>query len=169
MNAFVDALKGGQVGGVMFFDCNPVYELANGKAIGEKLASLKLSVSFNDRMDETTQLCKVAAPSNHWLESWGDAEAFSGYTTFIQPTINPIFKTRAFEESLMHWAGNPVSHYDFVKNYWMGKLGGQVAFDTAIQTGLVNTNEVTMTGASFSGNVTDATSKIAAIKGVNTN
>ena len=167
MNAFVDALKGGQVGGVLFFDCNPVYELANGKMIGEKLSSVKLSVSFNDRMDETTQLCKVAAPSNHWLESWGDAEAFSGYTTFIQPTINPLFKTRAFEESLMHWAGNTVSHYDFVKNYWMGekKLRSQVAFDTAIQTGLVNTNEVTMAGAAFIGNVADATSKIAAIKG----
>ncbi|GBL35926.1 hypothetical protein EMGBS15_15210 [Filimonas sp.] len=52
MNAFAEALKNGQVGGVMFYDCNPVYDNINGKIIKEKIGGLKLSVSFNDRMDE---------------------------------------------------------------------------------------------------------------------
>lgn len=164
MNAFVDALINGQVGGVMFFDCNPVYENAKGSIIGEKIGKLKLSVSFNDRMDETTQKCKIAAPSHHWLESWGDAEHHSGYISFIQPTINPLFKTRAWEESLLKWSGNSTSHYDFVSSFWMTSLGGQAAYDAAIQKGINEPSEITMSAASFSGNVAEASAKIAAYK-----
>jgi len=164
MNAFTEALKSGQVGGVMFYDCNPVYDNANGKAIAEKIGGLKLSVSFNDRMDETTQLCKVAAPSHHWLESWGDAEAHSGYVSFMQPTISPLFKTRPWEESLLKWSGDMTSHYDFVKNYWFGKLGGQSGFDAAIQKGILEPEMMAIGGAGFTGNTADASARIATSK-----
>jgi molybdopterin-containing oxidoreductase family iron-sulfur binding subunit len=60
-------------------------------------------------MDETTELCKYIVPSHHWLESWGDAEPKTGYFSMIQPVINPLFKTRAFQTSLLKWAGVSVS------------------------------------------------------------
>ena len=165
MNAFAEALKGGQVGGAMFLDCNPVYDNVNGAVIKEKLASLKLSVSFNDRNDEMTQVCKIAAPNHHWLESWGDAEPHTGYYSLMQPTINPLFKTRGFDESLLKWSGNATSQYEFVKNYWIGKVGSESAFDAAIQSGLIEPAEMPMASCTFSGNVPDATAKIAASKG----
>jgi len=165
MNAFAEALKGGQVGGVMFFDCNPVYDNVNGTLIKEKLASVKLSLSFNDRNDETTQACKVAAPSHHWLESWGDAEPHSSYISLMQPTINPLFKTRGFDESLLKWSGNNSSQYDHVKGYWMAKLGSESAFDAAIQSGLIEPETMTLAGATFSGDVAGATAAINAMKG----
>jgi len=164
MNALAEAMKAGQVGAVMFFDCNPVYDNNNGKALVEGLKSVKLSVSFNDRLDETTQLCKVAAPSHHWLESWGDAEAFSGYYSLIQPTISPLFKTRAWEESLMKWSGNTISHADHVRNYWIAKLGGQTAYDAALQKGVIEPETMAMAGASFAGNVNDAVTKLPSTK-----
>lgn len=164
MNAFAEALKAGQVGAVIFYDCNPAYDSMHASLIKDKLKSVKLSISFNDRMDETTQLCKVAAPSHHWLESWGDAEPHSGYISLMQPTINPLFKTRAWEESLLRWAGNDTTHYDFVKNYWISKLGSQTAFDTAIQGGLIEIDNMTMSGAGFSGNIAAATAAISAVK-----
>lgn len=165
MNAFVADLKAGNVGGVMFFDCNPAYDSVHAATIKEKLAGLSLSVSFNDRNDETTQLCKIAAPAHHWLESWGDAEPHTGYTSFMQPTINPLFKTRAFEESLLRWSGQAVSHYDWFKAFWLGKLGGQEAFDKAIQFGVIEPETMPMSGAGFSGNVAAATAAVSAMKG----
>lgn len=162
MNAFAADLKAGNVGGVMFFDCNPAYDSMHAAVIKEKVGGLALSVSFNDRNDETTQLCKIAAPSHHWLESWGDAEPHTGYTSFIQPTINPLFKTRAFEESLLRWSGQAVLHYDWFKAYWLGKLGGQEAFDKAIQLGLKELETMPMTGGGFSGNVAAATAAVSA-------
>ncbi|HMT34285.1 MAG TPA: TAT-variant-translocated molybdopterin oxidoreductase [Chitinophagaceae bacterium] len=164
MNTFAAALKAGQVGAVMFYDCNPVYDNINGSLIKEGIGKLKLSLSFNDRLDETTQLCKVAAPSHHWLESWGDASSHSGYTSWMQPTIAPLFKTRAWEESLLKWAGNNTTHYDFVKNYWIAKLGSEPAFDAAIQSGIAEPETMPMTSAAFSGNVATASAAIASIK-----
>jgi len=163
MNAFAEALKNGSVGGVMFYDCNPAYDSVYAKLIREKVGSLALSVSFNDRNDETTQLCKVAAPSHHWLESWGDAEPHTGYYSLMQPTINPLFKTRSWHESLLKWSGDNTAHYDFVRNYWMGKLGGQAAFDTAIQKGIIEPEVMPMSGASFGANGADAVAKASAL------
>ncbi len=164
MNAFAEAMKNGQVGGVMFYDCNPVYDNVNGKAIADGLSKVRLSVSFNERNDETTSKCKIAAPSHHWLESWGDASSHTGFTSLMQPTISPLFKTRAFQESLLKWAGNPITHFDFVRNYWIGKLGSQAAFDATIQSGIIEPEAMSMSGEAFLGNVADAMAKVAAIK-----
>ncbi|MDB5202297.1 MAG: 4Fe-4S dicluster protein [Ferruginibacter sp.] len=98
-------MAAGAVGGLMIYDCNPVYSYVDGKKFGDALAKLPLSVSFNATMDETTELCKYILPSHHWLESWGDAEPVTGFISLIQPIINPLFKTRAFQTSLLKWSG----------------------------------------------------------------
>ncbi|MEO6405100.1 MAG: TAT-variant-translocated molybdopterin oxidoreductase [Ferruginibacter sp.] len=99
-------MASGAVGGLLIYDCNPVYSYADSKKFAEALMKLPLSVSFNSSMDETTELCKYILPSHHWLESWGDAEPKSGYISLMQPLINPLFKTRPFQTSLIKWTGN---------------------------------------------------------------
>jgi MoCo/4Fe-4S cofactor protein with predicted Tat translocation signal len=98
-------MANGAIGGLMVYDCNPVYTYADGAAFGAALAKLPLSVSFNSTMNETAELCKFILPSHHWLESWGDTEAASGYISLIQPIIYPLFKTRHFQTSLLKWSG----------------------------------------------------------------
>jgi len=66
---------------------------------------------------------------------------------------------------LLKWSGDNTAHYDFVKNYWIAKLGGQTAFDTAIQKGIIEPETMAMSSATFSGNVSDASAKISAMKG----
>ena len=147
MDAFITALNSGGVDAVVFHDCNPVYEHPLGAKIAEKLKSVKLSVSLCDRKDETAAVCNIVAPTHHYLESWGDAEAFSGYVSFIQPTINNLFDTRQWQESLMSWSGEEGTWYDYFQNYWMGKLGGQKAFDEALQFGLMEPDEMSVSGS----------------------
>lgn len=98
-------MAAGAIGGLLVYDCNPVYSYADGKRFADALAKLPVSVSFNSTMCETTELCKYIIPSHHWLESWGDAEPMSGYVSLIQPIINPLFKTRPFQSSLLKWSG----------------------------------------------------------------
>ena len=98
---------------------------------------MKVKISFNEYLDETTQQCNYVIPSHHFLESWGDAEPKSGYTSFIQPTIHPLFKTRAFQTSLLKWSGNNTDYETYFKNYWETKLGSKTAFDAALQKGLI--------------------------------
>ncbi|MEO7444955.1 MAG: 4Fe-4S dicluster domain-containing protein, partial [Ferruginibacter sp.] len=98
-------MASGAIGGLLVYDCNPVYSYADSAKFAAALSKLPLSVSFNSTMDETTELCKYLIPSHHWLESWGDAEPKSGNISLIQPVINPLFKTRPFQSSLLKWAG----------------------------------------------------------------
>lgn len=163
--ALVNAVKAGQVGALFVHGVNPVYEYADGKAFGEMLAKIPVTVSFADRLDETAQKCKYVVPDHNYLESWGDAEPKPGYFSLMQPGIAPIFKTRAMQDSLMVWAGATQTYGDFWKNYWITKLGGQENFDKALQDGVVEpTGDMANGGAAFTGNVADAISKIQAAK-----
>ena len=97
----------GNVGALLVYDCNPVYSIMPmAKNSETAIAKLPLSVSFNTTLDETSEQCKYLIPSHHWLESWGDAEPKTGYISLIQPIINPLFKTREFQTSLLKWSGD---------------------------------------------------------------
>lgn len=156
----VNAMNGGQVGALLVHGVNPAYDYFEAEKFAEGLKKVKMSVSFNDRMDETTEKCNYAVPDHHWLESWGDAEPKTGYYSFIQPTIAPLFKTRAFQDSLLVWAGATETYHDVWNSYWVGKLG-QSNFDKALQDGLAEPATPAMSGASFGGNVEDAIAKTA--------
>lgn len=164
---FVNAMAAGQVGAALFHNVNPAYDYydAGNDKFKNALAKVKVSVSFNDRMDETTQLCTYAVPDNHWLESWGDAEPRTGYYSFIQPTIAPLFKTRAFQDSLLIWSGSTEKYHDIYNQFWVAKLGSQANFDKALQDGVAEPASPSMSGASFSGNISDAIAKASAVKG----
>lgn len=164
MVALVDAMNAGQVGTLLIHGVNPAYEYFDGEKFLAGLKKVKTTVSFNDRMDETTKNCKYVVSDNHWLESWGDAEPKANYISFIQPTIAPLFKTRAFQDSLLKWAGATGNYHDMFHAYWAGKLG-QATFDKALQDGIVEPATPSVSGASFSGNVADAIAKATAVKG----
>ncbi|MFZ4059239.1 MAG: 4Fe-4S dicluster domain-containing protein, partial [Ferruginibacter sp.] len=125
-------------------------------------------ISFNATMNETTEVCKFSIPAHHWLESWGDAEPKSGYLSFLQPTINPLFKTRAFQTSLLKWSGSTVADYEtYFKAFWTGKLGSEDAYFAALQNGIIEP-ALTVSGAPFNGAaVANAAAKLAAVKGGN--
>jgi len=159
----VAAMEAGQVGSVFMYGVNPSYDWFDGKKFTAALAKVPLTVSFADRMDETTQNCKIIVPDHNFLESWGDAEPKPNYFSLQQPGIAPLFKTRAFQDSLLVWAGASQSYGDFWKDYWMKKLGSQENFDKALQDGIVEpAGEMANGTAPFAGNVADAISKIQA-------
>src|SRR5687767_10228259 len=93
----------GQVGALMIYGANPYYEYYDKERFKTAIGKVKLSISFAEKLDETSSLCNYLVPTHHYLESWGDAEPKSGYISFIQPTIHPLFKTRAFQTSLLKW------------------------------------------------------------------
>ncbi|WP_258105108.1 TAT-variant-translocated molybdopterin oxidoreductase [Marinoscillum sp. MHG1-6] len=116
--SFVSELKSGVVGGVIFYNCNPVYDSAFGADIQAGLAKVKFSLSTADRKDETSALVKYQAPDHHYLESWNDFEPISGSYSLSQPTIKNIFDTRQAQDSFLTWAGVETSYYDFIRSNW---------------------------------------------------
>ena len=133
----VAQMNAGQVGALFIYGANPAYEYFDAPAFINGLKKVRLSVSFNEKMDETTALCNFSVPTHHYLESWGDAEPKVGYYSFIQPTIAPLFKTRQFQTSLLRWSGNNTDYETYLRQFWAGRLGGEAAVDKALQDGVV--------------------------------
>lgn len=161
MNALVNDMNSGAVGAVLVYGVNPAYSFNDKKKFIDGLNKV-VGVSFNGTMDETAEACKYVIPSHHWLESWGDAEPKSGYLSFIQPTINPLFKTRAFQTSLLKWSGG-ADYETYFKTYWTGKLGSEDAYNKALQDGVVEPATPVVGGIAFSNaKLAEATGKVGA-------
>jgi MoCo/4Fe-4S cofactor protein with predicted Tat translocation signal len=165
MNDLVEQMNNGQVGALLIYDANPAYHYHDTEKFKSGISKVKLSVSFNEKMDETTQLCNYSVPSHHYLESWGDAEPRAGITCFIQPTIYPLFKTRAVQTNLLKWSGNNSDYEAYFRNYWTGKLGSSEAFYTALQKGIIESAASAPSAGSYtSGAVANAASSISQYK-----
>ncbi|MFD2938087.1 TAT-variant-translocated molybdopterin oxidoreductase [Spirosoma flavum] len=170
MSAFVNEAKAGQVGAVLFFGANPVYDHPRGAELAEALPKIALSISFADRADETASLSKYITPAPHYLESWNDAEPKPGFYSLTQPAITFIFKTRQFQSSLLTWSGKPSDYQTYLKNYWRTtyypKTSGFSSFDAfwvkALNDGVFEPNKgQTIAGSTpFTGNVAQAATGI---------
>ena len=164
-NTLVTDMNDGKVGALLIYDVNPAYNYFDAPKFKAGLEKVKTTVSFNDRLDETTELCKYVLPSPHFLESWGDAEAKAGYVSMMQPVIAPLFKTRPFQDSLMLWSGNNTFYDEYFRQYWIGKLGGIEAYEKALQDGVVEKAATPSSGGSFTAvKVSEAAAGITAMK-----
>ena len=132
MMRLVDEMNAGQVAVAIVWGANPAYELPNAARFAEAFGKVGMRISFSGVLDETTALCTHAAPANHALESWGDAEPKSGHFSLIQPTIAPLFATRQAEHTLLEWAESPnlnrsaeQPYYEYLKSNWETDLFGR--------------------------------------------
>jgi len=146
----VNDMNAGSVGALIIIGANPAYTWNNAQAFTDALKKVKVAISFNSKNDETTQLCKYVIPDHHYLESWGDAESKSGFVSLMQPTINPLFKTRQWQESLLKWSGATTDYHTFFQTYWSGKLGGDMAFEKALRDGVIGNISTSVSVASNS-------------------
>jgi molybdopterin-containing oxidoreductase family iron-sulfur binding subunit len=71
----VEDMNAGTVGALLISGANPSYTWFDADKFNAGLKKVKASISFNTKEDETSVLCKYVLPDNHFLESWGDAEA----------------------------------------------------------------------------------------------
>ena len=121
--ADVIAGKGPDV--VLFAETNPVYSLPNGKAFGDALAKVEMSVSLAQYADETASKCTIITPDHHALEAWSDFAPTSSHYAIAQPTIRPLGSTRSALESILVWAGKAMNGgkdskvaYDYIRGTW---------------------------------------------------
>jgi len=66
---FIVELKNKSIAGVLFWGVNPVYNHPQGEELKTLFEGLELSVSFSDRIDETTAACGWVCPEPNYLEA----------------------------------------------------------------------------------------------------
>jgi len=163
-------LKAGSIDALLINGCNPAYSLPG---FAEALPKVGLSVYFGDRADETGSIVKYLAPSNHYLESWDDAEPKVGFFSLTQPTISPLFKTRQMQDSLMAWADISGDYRSFIKSYWLTNLhskstegySGEEFWVRALQNGVFETSPAASLPVSSVADLNAAAAQIAKTAG----
>lgn len=120
--ALVDEMERGEVGALIFYNANPVYNHPQSERFLQAMGKVGLTVSLADRPDETSVHAHAVCPDHHFLEAWGDAEPVTSQFSLAQPTISPLFDTRAAQESLLQWAGAPSDYYTYLREFWRREM-----------------------------------------------
>jgi len=99
--ALIREMQDGQVDVLLVHHMNPVYSIPVSAGFADALAKVKLVVSFASAADETALRAHVVLPDHTALESWGDARPRPGVRSLVQPTLRPLYDTRAFGDALL--------------------------------------------------------------------
>ncbi len=176
IQALIRDMNSGSVDAVFVMDgANPAFDIPNADKFATGMAKVKTSVFFGGTMNETGALCQMAAPTNHYLESWGDLEPKQGVFSLVQPTIQQLFDTRQAEVTLLRWAASAnlntaseQAYFEYVKQTWKNTVfAGQSKFatfnmfwDSALHDGVFET--AAAGGATvYNGNASAAAAKVS--------
>ncbi|PJZ85701.1 hydrogenase [Leptospira harrisiae] len=148
-------LKERKAGVVILFGVNPVYQAPNGDEWKKLLHEAAQVVQVSDRVDETALASNWLAPVSHFLESWGDNESVAGIVSVQQPTIRPIFQSKAFEDMLITWAGGSLLGASSLYDYLKAKYSKKTNWEDLLRKGvLVSGNpKADKGGRSFRGTI----------------
>ncbi len=144
MAAIAQQANAGNVPLLFVRGANPAYDTPKAAGFAAAMAKIPFKVSFSSYPDETTELCDLVMPSDHSLESWGDAEAKPGVISLQQPVMDRIFDTRATADVLLQVAqGDPTTAVRFpwksYRDYLVSRFpGGTAAFTQALSNGMAN-------------------------------
>ena len=101
LRAVAERMNGGGVSLLMVRGANPAFTLPRAVGFSAAMAKVPFKVSFSSYPDETSELADLILPDHHPLEQWGDAEPLRGTLSLQQPTMDPVFDTRATSDVLI--------------------------------------------------------------------
>jgi len=117
-------IEAGKVETLVILGANPVYtaphdfDFASKIGFDKKTKSKKVknTICVSSHFDETAELCDWHVAESHFLETWGDARAFDGTLSVIQPLIAPLYRTHSAREVLAALSDKPgISDYDALR------------------------------------------------------
>jgi molybdopterin-containing oxidoreductase family iron-sulfur binding subunit len=124
LHELAEDLDGGKVDALFILGGNPVYNAPADIPFGELMNKAAFRAHLSDYNDETSRLCQWHLPSAHVLESWGDARAYDGTITLLQPLIEPLYHGKTASQVLSALLGRPgMSSHDLLMQFWRRERG----------------------------------------------
>jgi molybdopterin-containing oxidoreductase family iron-sulfur binding subunit len=132
------AMAAGQVELLLILGGNPAFTAPADLNFAGALDQVNFRVHLSLYDDETSERCHWRLPESHYLEAWGDARAYDGSLTIIQPLIEPLYDSRSAHQVLAMLLGQvDSSDHDLVRAYWESQNSAG-DFDQFWQTTLFN-------------------------------
>jgi MoCo/4Fe-4S cofactor protein with predicted Tat translocation signal len=120
----VGDIDAGRVKMLVILGGNPVYNSpADLKLDPDRMNKVPLRVHLGLYADETAEYCHWHVCEKHYLESWGDARAYDGTATIVQPLIMPLYDGKNIHEivQLFFKENFDKKDYDIVKAFWQSR------------------------------------------------
>jgi molybdopterin-containing oxidoreductase family iron-sulfur binding subunit len=116
-------LNAGQVDLLVILDGNPVYSSPADLNFGAAMKKARQSVYLGFYADETAAQSTWFVPAAHYMETWGDARAYDGTASIVQPVIEPLYGGKSPYEVMAAMMGQADANgYDLVRQYWQAQL-----------------------------------------------
>ena len=136
--AAIEEMRSGRATVFFVRGVNPVHSLPAAVKTAEAISKVPFKVAFSLYPDETTELCDLVLPDLHSLESWGDAQPIRGTLGLQQPVMDPVFAgTRSAADVMLAVRGGPTANPVDFKTTFIQMRGGNAAFSTGLQTGMM--------------------------------
>jgi molybdopterin-containing oxidoreductase family iron-sulfur binding subunit len=114
------AIDTGAVQTLVFVEANPVY---SAPGFGAALMRVRETIAVAQARHETAAACGTFLPLSHFLETWGDARAYDGTLSIVQPVIRPMYDSVGLVELLAAFAGDALaSAHDLVRARYSDRL-----------------------------------------------
>jgi len=120
-------MNGGKVDLLIILGGNPAYDAPADLNFAEVLRSNKtpVRVHYGLYQNETAELCQWHVNATHELEAWGDARAYDGTVSIIQPLIAPLYNGKSALEFVALLSGQAdATGYDLTRAYWQKQHTG---------------------------------------------
>ena len=120
-------IDAGKVDLLVILGGNPAYDAPADLQFAQLLKSNKAPLRVHHGLydNETAELCHWHVNAAHELESWGDARAYDGTVSLIQPLIAPLYGGKTATEFVALLSGQPdASSHELVRDYWQKQHTG---------------------------------------------
>ncbi|HRK22807.1 MAG TPA: 4Fe-4S dicluster domain-containing protein, partial [Fimbriimonadaceae bacterium] len=128
----------GRVTSLLILGGNPVYNAPADLEFAAALSQVPFKAHWALSADETSELCDWHLPACHFLEAWGDARAFDGTVSLIQPLIRPLYAGKTAHEVLDGLMGGARRTRDMVRDHWKAARGvSDKGFEAWLEKGII--------------------------------
>ncbi|QEA39572.1 4Fe-4S dicluster domain-containing protein [Pistricoccus aurantiacus] len=90
LDELVNAMHAGKVHSLVMMGVNPAYSAPAELGFANACEQVDWRIHWGETHNETARLCHWHIPATHPLETWGDARAFDGTLSLLQPLIEPL-------------------------------------------------------------------------------
>lgn len=123
-------LQSGQVDTLLILRGNPAYDAPGDLEFGRRLRPIPNTVYLSEYYNETARAVSSFIPAAHYLESWGDARAYDGTISVVQPLIAPLYNGRTDDEVLAVVSGmGAVTAHDLTRGSFRAAHPGSGSSD----------------------------------------
>ncbi len=125
--SLTDALRSGDIDTLVCLGGNPSYATPGALQFSAMMRGVPNSAYVGLYENETARDAHWFVPAAHYLETWGDARAYDGTYSVVQPLLQPLHGGKSVVEVLSALAGMPAADTLAMVKATAGRIG--VAID----------------------------------------